>query len=148
MRASLQAVSPPSTPVALQNIRVNKSTHNDLQRKLAQSGLDVTCIHWQNFIIAKHVGDILRIGSQHIIIERSGSQAELRCLGGECSYDLGMAVALVYSTVCTEEVKVPVAPHIPHIDAWEEGEKTDGHVRVKWFGDRVRQARLIWFGHV
>lgn len=70
-------------------------------------------------------------------------------MGSECSYDLGMAVALVYSTVCTEEVKVPVAPHIPHIDAWgKEEKKTDGHVRVVWLGNKVREARLIWFGHV
>lgn len=63
------------------------------------------------------MGDVLLIGSQHIIEECSGSQGEFGGLGIERSYDLWVAVTLVYCTVSTQEVIIPAALHIPHIDA-------------------------------
>lgn len=87
------------------------------------SGAFLTCIHGQHFVIAKHAGDKLLIGSQHIIVECSGSQAEFGGLGVERGYNLGVAVALIHCTVSTQEVIIPVAVHVPHMDAW----RTEGH---------------------
>lgn len=52
-------------------------------------------------MVAKQVGDVFLVGSQHIVVERSGCQREFGRLSVKSSDDLRVTVALVHGAVST-----------------------------------------------
>lgn len=83
----------------------------------------LTGVHGKDFVVAEELASVLLELAKHGVVE--GSRGE-RDLGGLLVKSLnysGMTMTLVDSTVGAQEVKVTLAIHIPHEDAWN-GEKT------------------------
>jgi hypothetical protein len=63
-------------------------------------------IHGQHHIIAEHFGDLLSKLWEHIIVEGSATQGQDLGLVCQGLYEFRVAVALIYGTVCGQEVQV------------------------------------------
>lgn len=77
----------------------------------------LTRVHRQNFVVAKHVGDELLIGAQLVVVKGPGGQGEPGGLRLQRSHDLGVTVALVDGAVSAQEVVVAFALDVPHVNS-------------------------------
>ena len=92
------------------------------------SGLDSLCsgVHWQNHVISKHLLDLLCPLGEDIVVEGARGEGEARSLLGQCLDQLGVAMALIDSTICGETVDVMLSFRVPNArtlcpskDNWE-----------------------------
>jgi hypothetical protein len=86
----------------------------DLDRSLHRLG---SRVHGQDHVEAKQLGSILGEAGEHIVVECSAAECQARCLLSQSLDKLRVAVALVYSAVCREEVKVVLVLGVPHTAA-------------------------------
>ena len=78
----------------------------------------VTRVHGQDLVVAEQAGDELLVLSQNVVVEGPRGEREPRGLAVERGDDFGVAVALVHRAVGAQEVVVPAALDVPHVDAW------------------------------
>ena len=76
-----------------------------------------TGVHRQELVIAEVLGGHLLVGTQAVVVEGTGGQAQLLGLVAEGLHDLGVAVPLVDGGIGRQEIIVPLAVHVPDIDA-------------------------------
>lgn len=76
-----------------------------------------TCVHGQDFVVAEQRGDELLVFSQHVVVEGSGGQRESGGLLVQRCHDFWVAVTLIYRAVRTQEVKIPTAFDVPHVNS-------------------------------
>ena len=76
-----------------------------------------TGVHRQELVIAEVLRGHLFIRTQAIVVEGAGGQAQFLGLVAEGLHDLGMAVPLVDGGIGRQEIIVPLAVHVPDIDA-------------------------------
>ena len=74
-------------------------------------------VHRQKLVIAEVLGGHLLVGAQAVVVEGAGGQAQLLGLVAEGLHDLGVAVSLVDGGIGRQEIVVPLAVHVPDIDA-------------------------------
>ena len=65
-----------------------------------------TSIHRKYHVETKELCDEFSKSREHIIVKGPRTQGESRCLFGQGFDELGVAVALIDRTVCTEEVEI------------------------------------------
>lgn len=121
-----------------------RETGNMLETKLL-----FTCVHWKNFVVIEHFGDIFLILSKNIIVECSGCQGQFFRLKLQSIHNLWVAVALINSTVSTQEVKILSAFNIPDINTWENSGKVNSQNKrhettVNSTGYKLQHSLLLY----
>lgn len=96
------------------------------------SGLDGlrAGVHGESHVVAEHGVDLFGPLGEHIVVEGAGAEGEPAGLLGEGLDELGVAVALVDSTVGGEEIDVVLALGVPDVDARGLGEDDGERVVV------------------
>mmetsp|Transcript_36607 Transcript_36607/g.92793 ORF Transcript_36607/g.92793 Transcript_36607/m.92793 type:complete len:394 (-) Transcript_36607:31-1212(-) len=74
-------------------------------------------VHRQHALVAEEARDEALVLAEHAVVEGARGERELGCLVAQRRKDLGVRVALVDRGVRREEVKVPLALHVPHMHA-------------------------------
>jgi hypothetical protein len=63
-------------------------------------------VHGQHHIVSEHFGDLLSKLWENIIVKSSAAQGQYLGLLRKSLYEFRVAVALIYGTVCGQEVQV------------------------------------------
>ena len=71
-------------------------------------------VHGQEFVVAEQFGGKLSVLPKSVVVEGARGEREPCCLVSECSYDLGVCVALIEGRIATKKVVVTLALDIPH----------------------------------
>lgn len=87
-------------------------------------------VHGESHVVAEHGVDLFGPLGEDIVVEGTGAEGEPAGLLGESLDELGVAVALVDSTVGGEEIDVVFALRVPDVDARGLGEDDGERVVV------------------
>ena len=89
-----------------------------------------TCVHRQQFVVAEQLGGQLRVLSQRVIVECSGSERKSGSLLRQGGNYFGVRVTLVYGRVAAQEVEVALTLHVPYEHAFTSAQSYGQRVIV------------------
>jgi hypothetical protein len=64
------------------------------------------CVHGQDHVVAKHLGDFVCKAWEYIVVECTAAQSQSRSLVGECFDEFRVTMALIHGAIGREEVEV------------------------------------------
>ena len=109
-------------------------------------------VHRQELVVAEVLGGHLLIGSQAVIVERAGSQAQLVGLLAEGLHDLGVAMSLVDGGIGRQKVEVAFPVDVPDEYALspfqDDGQRVVVVGAVFFFEFNVLGGGVLLGGHI